>query len=85
MFEAVISVSERRSNVSQSDYWKIPRHASRLHAIHQLSNILGDGRIETRIRWDQLAVYEILSTGDPNPTSLEKGNRVSGGQKILFT
>ncbi len=64
IFETVISISEGLSEVSNQDYWKVPEHASRLHAIHQVFNILEDGRIETRVRWEQPAVYEIIVAGD---------------------
>lgn len=64
IFETVIRISEGHSEVSNQDYWKVPKHASRLHAIHQLFNILEDGRVETRIRWEQPAVYEIIIAGD---------------------
>lgn len=64
VFETVINISEGHSEVSNQEYWKVPKHASRLHAIRHLFNILEDGRIETRIRWEQPAVYEIIAAGD---------------------
>jgi len=64
VFETVVSVSEGHSEVSNQDYWKVPEHASRLPPILQVFNILEDGRAETRVRWEQPAVYEIIAAGD---------------------
>lgn len=64
VFEAVCAMADGKSVEAQQPYWQNPAHVLRRYALRPLFNILEDGRVETRLRWEQPEAYKIIAAGD---------------------
>lgn len=64
VFEAVCEMAEGKGLVARQASWQQPARASIRHAIKPIFNILEDGRVETRLRWEHPGAYKVIATSD---------------------